>query len=207
MFIVIEGIDGAGKGRQREELVAALSSDQIIDTVGFPDHDSVIYHHVIHPAIHDEISIDSKTLFSAFALDQLLWKEKIKKTVKSKTEHFIADGYFTTNIAYQCILEKALQVEDALDYAKLLSIPIPDLVIFLDVDPKIAMQRKLNEEGHTEGLDKYEGSIKKQELLRKAFKNMASDNIFGKWVVINGDKSIEEVRDSIISIANPYIKS
>lgn len=203
MFIVIDGIDGAGKGRQRSELVQFLSDKKLtVFTTDFPDHQGQVYQHIIHPALHEEIELSAHAWFLAFVLDQLMWKKKIEKTTKSPTRHFISDGYFSTTLAYQCKLSKVMTVEDAVLWADSFGLPKPDLIIYLDVDPEIAMKRKMKEEGHDEGLDIFERSLAKQQKLRTAFLELAEEQIWTRWAVIDGNKSIEEVSKSIINTLN-----
>lgn len=198
MFVVIDGIDGAGKGRQRSELVNFLADKDLkVTTTDFPDHQGQIYKNIIHPALHEEIEMTPQTWFLAFVLDQLLWSSKITPAVKSKETHFISDGYFTTTLAYQSKLSKVMSVQEALALAKQFALPIPDFIIFLDVDPEIAMKRKMNEDGHDEGLDIFERSLKKQQKIRKAFLELAKDQVWTKWEVIDGNSSIEDVAKSI----------
>lgn len=199
MFVVIDGIDGAGKGRQRSELVRFLSdSSEKISTTDFPDHQGEIYKHVIHPALHEEVEMTPQAWFLAFVLDQLLWSSKITPAIGSKDKHFICDGYFTTTLAYQAKLSKVMTVEEALDLAHKFALPVPDMVIFLDVDPEVAMDRKMKEEGHDEGLDIFERSLKKQQKIRKAFLEMAKDQVWTKWEVVDGNSTVEEVKNSIL---------
>lgn len=203
MFIVLDGIDGAGKGRQRSELVSKLSNTkQKVQTTDFPDHQGEIYKHVIHPALHEEISLSPQAWFLAFILDQLLWKDKIDETIGNDKAHFISDGYFTTTLAYQCKLSKVMNITDALELAEKFEVPKPDLVIFIDVDPKVAMSRKMGEEGHDEGLDIFERNISKQQKLRQAFTELANENTWTDWEIVDGNLSIEEVNNMIIKILN-----
>src|SRR3972149_7665703 len=111
MFFVLEGIDGAGKGRQRSEIVALLN-DKVQDlvTTDFPDHKSVIYKQIIHPSLHQELQLSPSALFLSFMLDQLLHQEEIDGCKGSKSKYFICDGYYTTNLAYQCYVNKSLKL-------------------------------------------------------------------------------------------------
>lgn len=203
MFIVLDGIDGAGKGRQRLELCKYLE-DKVkkLSTVDFPNHKSPIYKHLIHPALHEEIKLNSSSWLLSFVLDQILMADQINKSVGSKTEYFVADGYFTTTIAYQCLMSKLFAMDEMLDLAKMVKMPKPDIAIFIDVDPKLAMKRKAKEDGHDEGMDIFERDLSKQKLLRAAFKKMVKESILCKWDVVDGSKSIGEVTQSIIKKLN-----
>lgn len=203
MFIVLDGIDGAGKGRQRLELCKYLGGKvKKLSTIDFPNHKSLIYKHLIHPALHEEVKLNSSSWLLSFVLDQMLVADEINKSVGSKTDFFIADGYFTTTIAYQCLMSKYFKLNQMLDLAKIVKIPKPDLGIFIDVDPEIAMRRKALEQGHDEGMDIFERDLYKQKLLRKAFKKMVKESILCKWKTVDGNKSIDEVTKSIITIIN-----
>ncbi len=201
MFIVLESIDGGGKGRQRIEVSDLLSKHYGIDVKGveFPIHNT-FYETVIHPALQEETSMNGASWILSFLLDKTLEAPKIEPFVQKKGKLFIADGYFTTTIAYQSLLMKQVPLERLLRYAEEFEIPTPDLAIFIDVDPEIAIERKNKEEGHDEGPDMFEKSIKKQEKLRDIFRKMAKDKIYCDWEIVNGNPSIEEVRDSIIQV-------
>lgn len=201
MFIVLEGIDGAGKGRQRIEITSLLDGRvKELHSIDFPDHQGVLYNQIIHPALHEEVELTKSGWFLSFALDQVLWQEKLKKAKQSKTEYYIVDGYYTTNIVYQSIVNKYFSLESTLEFARMFEIVEPDLTVFIDVDPEVAMARKMNEEGHDEGLDINERSITKQNKIQTGFKHMVDNQIFGKWESVDGNKSIEEVRDQIMAV-------
>ena len=201
MFILLEGIDGAGKGKQRLELTSYLKNKVAkLNSIDFPNHASPIYENLIHPALHEELTMNASSWFLSFVLDQLLLSDELAKTVKSKSEYYVVDGYYTTTIAYQCIMNKTFSVPTALDLAKKFNMPKPDLAIYIDVDPEIALKRKKIEEGHDEGMDIFERSFEKQKKIRAAFLKMAKENIFCKWAVVDGTGSIEDVSKEIIAV-------
>ncbi len=199
MFIVLEGIDGAGKGRQRNELTSFLSRKyDRITSIDFPNHDNILYKHLIHPVLHGEINLSPKAWFMSFVLDQLMSQESIKAAKGSTDTHVIADGYFTTAIVYQCILEQVFTIEQALEIAQDFEVTSPDLAVYIDVDPEVALTRKLTEEGHDEGMDMYEGKITKQKTIRAGFQKLVHEQIFCPWEQVDGSASVEEVLTAII---------
>jgi dTMP kinase len=199
MFIVLEGIDGAGKGRQRNELTSYLSGKfDDITSLDFPNHENVLYKHLIHPVLHGEIKLAPKSWFLSFVLDQLMSQESIKAAKGSSDTHVIADGYFTTTIVYQCILEQVFTIKEALEIAKDFEVTPPDLSIYIDVDPEVALTRKLAEEGHDEGMDMYEGKLKKQKVIRSGFQQLVHEQIFCPWEQVDGSAGIEKVLADII---------
>jgi dTMP kinase len=205
MLIVLEGIDGAGKGKQRLEVVKLLQSKiRKLTTFEFPNHQSPIYKHLIHPALHEEIKLNPASWFLSFALDQILQSDMISDSIKSKSNYCIVDGYFTTTIAYQCIMNKSYTVKQALDFAKQFGIPKPDISIFIDADPVIAQKRKMKEEGHDEGMDIFERSLEKQKKIQSAFLKMAKNSTLSKWLIVDGNGTIEEVTQNIMQTLNKH---
>ncbi len=201
MFIVLESIDGGGKGRQRIEVSDFLAKNYNIEVKGveFPIHNA-FYEVVIHPALQEETTMNGPSWVLSYLLDKTLEAPKIQPFVGKNNNLFIADGYFTTTIAYQSLLMKQVPLDRLLRYSNEFEIPKPDLAVFIDVDPKVAIARKEKEEGHEEGPDMFEKSIKKQEQLRKIFNDMVDKNIYCNWAKVNGNLSIEEVRDQIIEV-------
>lgn len=200
MFIVLDGIDGAGKGRQREEVMAALQAENIqVAGEEFPVHNS-FYENVIHPALQEETTMNASSWVLSYLLDKTLQEPVITPYVNNPTNLFIADGYFTTTIAYQSYLMEQVNLEKLMQYSKDFQIPLPDLAIYIDVDPEEAMKRKNIEEGHDEGLDMFEKSLDKQHKLRNIFQKMVSEQIYCPWVQVDGNREIEVIRDDIIQI-------
>lgn len=200
MFIVLDAIDGAGKGRQRLELASFLSQMGFkLQTTEFPVHDA-FYETVIHPCLQGEKKMNPASWVLAYLLDKTLNTDQILPFVGKKDCFFVADGYFTTTIAYQAFLTKQVSFKKLLGYGRDFAIPVPDLAIYLDVDPKVAMQRKQIEEGHDEGLDMFEKSLKKQQQLRKIYKDMVSRQLYCPWEEVDGSGKVEEVTAQIISV-------
>lgn len=197
MFIVLESIDGGGKGKQREELESFYEAKGVpIKTMGFPDHDNSLWREYLHPALHGEKNLNKFTWFVGFAFDKAIWQDEIKKFKSDPNNLFIADGYYTTTLVYQCLIQQFPSLDFGLEFAEEMSIVKPDLTLYLDVNPKVAMVRKYNEEGK-EKKDMFEADIEKQEKIRAGFKELIEKKIWCEWKEIDGGGSIEEVRDLI----------
>lgn len=202
MFVVLDSIDGGGKGKQREEIAAFLNDfnkDIALHSEEFPVH-NIFYESVVHPALQEKATLNKASWLLSFLLDKTLQSDKISEYVNKENSLYLADGYLTTTFAYQCFLSEQVTEEKLLQYAEDFNIPKPDLAIYIDVDPKIAMERKSKEEGHEEGLDMNEKSLEKQERLRKIFQNMVTNQTYCKWEIVDGNGTIEEVKESILEI-------
>jgi len=199
MFIVLDSIDGAGKGKQREVLEKYLRDNLSIElrTEGFPVHNK-FYEYVVHPALQEEVTMNSASWVLSYLLDKTLETPKIKPFVGTKNNLYVADGYFTTTIAYQSLLMKQIKLAKLIGLAKQFEIPQPDLAIFIDADPEVAFKRKQAEDGHNEGLDMFEKSLQKQKKLQAIFNKMVKKQIFCKWLRVDGNGTIEQVLENIV---------
>ena len=114
MYIVFEGIDGAGKSTQINLLKDWLEQN------GFEVAT------VVEPTASDRIQ---KTLGLLFAADRMLIMDKLNDDSKV----ILSDRSFISSLAYQ---EPAEWIEQINKYAK-----EPDLVLLLDVDVKTSVNR------------------------------------------------------------------
>lgn len=205
MLVVLESIDGGGKGKQRKEVANALRAkypEVEIEDLEWPDKviENSIYNDLLHHWLHKEIELNADSVFLAFLLEKVRRREQLQKAKGSKTYHLICDGYYTTTLTYQCILEKAIELDRALALAKEFRVPEADLNILLDVDVDVAQGRKQGEKGDDdEGLDRNEGDLAKQKIIKSGFKTMANKNIFGEWAIVDGNGTVEEVTNLILS--------
>lgn len=201
MFIVFESIDGGGKGHQRIEILDRLAKAGLdVEGVEFPVHNA-FYETVIHPALQGDAKMNKSSWVLSYLLDKTLYTDKIAPyTGKGKKKIFIADGYFTTTIAYQSLLMEQVELRKLIKYGEEFDIPVPDLAIYLDVKPEVAIARKNKEEGHDEGPDMFEKSIKKQKKLQNIFRKMVKEEIYCPWAQVDGNGTVEEVSNQILNI-------
>lgn len=197
---VLEGCDGAGVGTQSEILREKLMAKDKVLFLRYPDYNDPTGM-LIHDFLHEKVKLSKESLFCLYALNQLKDKEKIENALE-KGRIALADRYFTTNLAYQCAL--GFDLEKAVQFAELFSMPKPDLVIFLKVSPETAMKRKLKEKG---SVDIYEKDLGLQRKVNGMYEKLIREQIFAKeWAVVDGEKNIEGVADEIERIVFPRLK-
>jgi len=201
MLLVIESIDGGGKGFQRIEVSDRLDKmGYKVKGAEFPIHNA-FYETVIHPALQGETKMNTASWVLSYLLDKTLYTDNLAPFVgKDKKKFFIVDGYFTTTIAYQSMLMQQVELQKLIDYGAEFDIPRPDLAIYLDVDPEVAIARKNKEEGHDEGPDMFEKSVSKQKKLQEIFRKMVKEEIYCDWEQVDGNGTPKEVTDGIIEI-------
>ncbi len=193
-FIVCDGIDGSGTSTHCRLLSGFL------ETQGFKVH-------LTHEPSNSEVGI----LLRKYLLDKNIppttdallfaadrdhhYHGEIKKRLD---EGFlvISDRYLESSIIYQSLQTKDISE----DWIKCINkfVGKPDLTIILDIDPKIALERKQSKE-----MDKFENLpflIKARELYLKRAKSEG-------YQVITSDDIIEIVQEKVQEIVIKKLKS
>ncbi|MCX4358479.1 MAG: dTMP kinase [Rikenellaceae bacterium] len=192
MFIVIEGLDGAGKSTQvamiREEFAVRGIETEYIH---FPRFDASAYGETIARFLRgdfgDAETVDPQLAALLYAGDRKCAAPMIKSWL-SEGKAVIIDRYVASNIAYQCAKvddrDEKLRMRDWIlrreycDYA----IPRPDITLFLDVPFDFTVSRLTNERSgddrdYLEGKkDIHEASLSLQERVRREYLDLAASD-------------------------------
>jgi dTMP kinase len=206
-FIVLEGIDGAGTETQSKKLVKYLKSkDKKVLFITYPDYGpnkenpTKPIGKLIHEWLHKKYDFDVKVQFLLYSVDMIKDIKKIRSALKSG-KIIVADRYFTSTLAYQGL--KGFPIRKGLEYAKMFGIVRPNLIIYLEITPETSIKRKLKEKGRK--IDRHEKDKKFLKRLVKFYRRLVNQNVFGKWVTINGEKSKREVFEDIKRIVDKFI--
>ncbi len=196
MIIVIEGGEGAGTSTQIKRVYEYLI-DKGIPAVkkSYPDKTNEIGK-MIYQMLNSGFKYNLDFQFLLYAIDMVKDREELKDNSKI----FLLGRYFTSTITYQVV--KGFPLEKALKFAEEFEIPKPDLVIYIDVPVEVGIERKKQAKGK---LDVHESDIEFLKKVREKYLEHAKNNTFGKWVVVNGNKSIEEVTQDIIDIIGEFL--
>ena len=193
MFIVIEGIDGAGCETQGKNLLKMLSeSGKKVSLIKYPDYDRNVGK-LIKEFLYNNKDLTPEQQFLLYTMQFIMDKKMLAE--KRKDEIIISDRYFTTTLCYQTL--EGIDMKMALDYATNFKIEKPDVVFYLNVDPDLAIKRKGGE-------DKEKNFREKDfEFIRKTYKKydeLVKDQVWAKWVNIDGNKGIEEITTNIYNV-------
>ena len=194
MFIVVEGLDGAGKSTQMRLLQTYLQKNNIqSEWLHFPRFDTPVFGELIAKFLRGDLgdiqTVNPYIVGLLFAGDRNDAAGVIRNWLK-EGKCVLLDRYVYSNIAYQCaklppaerqaLRQWILQME--YDY---FGIPQPDLTLFLDV-PLSHVAQKLT--GHRQGEDRsylqgkediHEASLSLQEQVRAVYlEQPAQDNKF-----------------------------
>ena len=200
MFIIIEGIDGAGCETQGKNLIKMIerSFDSAQDDqkklqhaflVKYPDYDRNVGK-IIRDFLYENKGLTPKQQFLLYTIQFIMDKKMIEE--RRKNEILIADRYFSTTLCYQTL--EGIDMKMALDYAKNFEIEVPDAIFYLNVDPDIAIKRKHGEDKEKNFREKDFDFIRK---TAEQYKMLVEEQVWGKWINIDGNKSVDEVTKEI----------
>ena len=191
-IIVIEGTDKAGKATQSRLLMDALKlSGKICVIMDFPDYSTPI-------GVEIKTFLQGKRDYSNELKHLLLSANRWEK--KNEIESMINNGtiiimnrYYPSNLVYG--ISNGLNINWLLNLDK--GLPREDIVIVLEVSPKLSNQRIVN------GQDIFEND---QKLLTEVHKNYRKLAKQFKWKIIDGEKSKEQVHQEVINVVRKFLK-
>lgn len=213
-IIVIDGLDGSGKGTQADLLLKAIPNAKFLDYPNYEDESSSLVKMYLQGRIHeDPFAVNPYIASSTYALDRAIsymkyWKEEYDKgdTI------FIANRYTTSNLIHQmCKLpdddyDSFISWVKDLEYNKY-GLPKPDLVIFLAVDRNISeslmtIRYTDNDGAHEEKRDIHE---KNKNYLDKCVSSAAYAILHENWKPINCSpfgsmRSIDDIHKDIYTL-------
>lgn len=189
MFIVLEGLDGAGKSTQIERLRAMLAEKGVAsEYIHFPRFDTPIYGELIARFLRGELGavdqVDPYVVALLFAGDRAAVGAQIRQWI-AEGKAVILDRYVYSNVGFQCaklpegelrrrLADWILDLEFGYN-----NLPRPDVSLFLDV-PFSFTERRLTEvrEGedrtYLQGAqDIHEASLDLQQQVRSVYLDAA----------------------------------
>lgn len=195
MFIVIEGIDGAGCETQAKNILKMLQDEgKKVTLIKYPDYERNVGK-IIREFLYQNKDLSAQQQFLLYTMQFIMDAKMISE--KRKDEILIADRYFTTTLCYQTL--EGIDLSMALEYAKNFQIEVPDAVYYLNVDPDIAIKRKFGEDKEKNRREKDFDFIRK---THKQYEELLKDQVWAKWTNIDGNKSVDEVTEAIYNKLN-----
>jgi dTMP kinase len=191
-FIVFEGPEGAGKSTQIKHLVNRLKElgldvTQTREPGGTPAADA-IRKVILDPSL----TISPLTEFLLYSASRAQHVEEVIKPALEGNKVVICDRFFGASVAYQGY-GRGLELEFIYDLTKRVTQGIsPDLVLLLDLDPKIGLER-IAQRGQKDRLELADLSF--HERVREGFLAQAKEN--ANWVIINAQQDEAKVTEEI----------
>lgn len=212
-IIVIEGLDGSGKGTQSNILFDTLCERGYkVKKITFPDYDSPTSS-LVKMYLCGELG-DSPDAVNAYAASTFYAVDRVASFIKTwkkdyeECDYIIADRYVTSNIIYQMTKVNEDEREEYIEWCEdfeynRLGVPRPDTVIYLDMPPEVS--QKLMSGRYNGDESKKDIHEKNMDFLFKCRESAlyALDKL--NWIHLScakGDtpKSREEISQQILDI-------
>jgi len=151
-LIVIEGTDGSGKATQSKLLLERMQKEGIdavlIDFPQYGKYSAGFVEKLLqgeYGTIHD---VDPYQASLFYAMDRFDASFQIRKWL-DEGKVVLCDRYTSANMMHQSRLPDMEMIKTYLGWLKtiewgILKIPVPDLVLFLDVPPKLSMSMTIS---------------------------------------------------------------
>lgn len=197
MFIVIEGIDGAGCETQAKNLKSLIEQKNGLSPLllKYPDYQKNIGQ-LIRQFLYENKNLTAEKQFLLYTLQFIFDNQLIHQ--KRKEEIIIADRYFPSTLCYQTL--EGFDLQFALQYAKIFKIEKPEIIVFLDVPPDLAIKRKQGEAKEKNRREKDFEFIKK---TYHQYQKLIKNQVWAPWLVVDGRKKIDEIT---VEIYNKLLK-
>ncbi len=186
MLIAFEGIDGSGKTTHSKKLYFKLremgySSDWTAEPTDGP------IGNIIRKALEEGLELDVRILALLFAADRIYHIEKINPLLR-KGKIIISDRYLLSSLAYQ-------GSELPMDWIYSLNrwVRMPDLVIYLDLEPEDAIKRLRSKE-------KYHIVDKLRKVRETYLKLIDTDPWKGRTYIVDTSGHEDDVFRKILDI-------
>lgn len=187
-LIVFEGLDQSGKKTQVELLIKNLKERGYqVEKMAFPDYNTTIGKE-IKAFLRGETEYNVHVRHILYAANRWERKEDIERWLDEE-KFVIVDRYSSSNLAYG--LANGLDLDWLLSLER--GLPEADLIILIDTSPEASFERK-----HVER-DLYERDISFLRKVREAYIQLSRKF---NWIVVNGERSVEDVHNDIWGIVN-----
>jgi dTMP kinase len=190
MFICIEGLDGSGKSTQAKILAKKLSKTYSAIYTAEPSQGKT--GKFIRKRLYEKTRMPTTVEALLFAADRLEHVQNLVAPALAEGKVVISDRYVYSSLAYQGSAGLSLEWIEALN-SKALK---PDLSIFIDVEPKVVLERLKRKLSVMENLET-------QEKVREIYLKYAKK---GELILIDGGKSKREVADSLYTEVSGFLK-
>jgi dTMP kinase len=221
-FIVIDGLDGSGKGTQFRILVEKLKElGHDIAEVDFPRYgepSAVFVERYLRGEFGSADEVKPKAASIFYALDRFGAKKEMRNDLE-KGKILISNRYVSSNQGHQAgkIKDPEKRKEflnwlDELEY-EIFGIPRPDLGLFMDVSPEIGQKlvdgKEVREYTHGKKRDIHEDDLNHLENAYQAYQELiASDSAWEKIDCVQDGKikSIEDISELVLKRVLELIK-
>lgn len=197
-FVVIEGLDGAGKRTLADALDAAVPGR--VSRIAFPRYADDVHAELVRDALHGRMgdlvdSVHGMTVL--FALDRRAAASDIRAALATH-DLVVADRYVASTAAYGAARlhegggGEFVKWVHELEIARF-GIPVPDHQLYLRVPRAVAAERAERRERTEAGRerDAYESDAGLQERTAAVYEELAASSWLSPWTVVDGAGAVD----------------
>ena len=193
-FIALEGIDGSGKGTQIRKLKKHLEKE------GYPvfrtaESNDSPFGDLIHQIMIGRIKTTNDVIAALFVADRL---DHIQNDTNGMLKflnsgiNVLTDRYYFSSYAYQSVdLPMDWIIRANSPAAKLLR---PDLTVFIDVDPRITMDRIEKNRLTRELFERTDRLVETRARYFEAFEKLKDEE---KILIVDGNREVDDIAAEI----------
>ncbi len=198
LFLVVEGIDGAGTTTQAKRLCVALQAQEVACHLTREPSDGPIGRLLREILAGKHQPNDATSLGLLFAADRADHLQREVLPALSAGKVVISDRYYHSSLAYQGSDEDRGWIATLNQRAL-----VPDCTFFLKVDPEVAAKRRSDDDRSEEIFDKLET----QRRVAAGYLAVVADRGSAERIeVIDGQLPMDEISARMLSCAQEQIR-
>ncbi|TWU38769.1 Thymidylate kinase [Novipirellula aureliae] len=196
-FIVIDGIDGAGKSTQAKRFCELFNHCGFSAIQSFEPTDGPWGRKIRESAVSGRMSLEDE--LHAFLADRHEHLETLIQPALANNQVVIVDRYFYSTVAYQGL--RGIDTVDLLDRMRA-EFRIPDLTLFFDLTVSLALERISLHRGDIPNEFEQEDALSR---IRETFQMMSGVCDEVRTIDCVGD--VDTVRSNVASAIGEYLRS
>ncbi len=221
LLVVIEGIDGSGKGTQSARLRdRLLARGMQANLLSFPRYDSTFFGQRIGDFLNGRFGqlneVDPFLASLLYAGDRLESKAELTQLLAA-SDVLILDRYVPSNIAHQAGKRTGVERRELANWIEkieydLFGLPRPDLVILLDTPTETSQEliaKKAQRTYTTQAADMQEADTAYLSRVRSAYCELAAERNWSVVSVVNeqGLRSMDEITAQIEKLVDTTLRN
>jgi dTMP kinase len=206
VFVVLEGVDGAGTTTQCARYASYLrAARRLAHVTREPSSGPVgsLIRLILNQRMALPLARQAETMALLFAADRL-------DHIGSEIEPFLRDGYvvisdryYLSSLAYQSITAEAGDAASSVEWIRSLNRHArrPDVTVVIDVSSEVASQRRRARGGAVEIFDDVDLQARLAEAYRRAEEFVPGERV----IHVNGEADVDEVAAAVAAALAPIV--